>query len=813
MRRMRLGPVGLAALCCVVQTGSGARRPQKAPAAPVAPAARASQRSTASQSSTVEAKAQAPLCPMPGSYKPAKGPLMTRWAKDVSATNALNEYPRPQMVRSDWANLNGLWEYAITAKDAARPAKFDGTILVPFPVESALSGVMKRVGPDKRLWYRRTFELPAAWAQRRVLLHFGAVDWAATVWLNGTKLGEHAGGYDAFSFDVTEALGDKTGGKHELVVSVWDPTDAGPYPRGKQVRKPRGIWYTPTTGIWQTVWLEPVSEAYIRGLQITPDVDGGAVAIGLKASAAAGETKISVEILDGDAVVQTASIAIGGAEKARVTSPRIMVRVPNAKLWSPETPFLYGLRVTLDQNGRVTDTIGSYFGMRKIAVGKDAKGVTRLMLNNKFVFQIGPLDQGFWPDGLYTAPTDEALRYDVEVTKKLGFNMARKHVKIEPARWYYWCDRLGLLVWQDMPSGGTEGDRKQFGRELTRLVEGFYNHPSIVMWVVFNEGWGQKGNDAADTKLHVDLVRGLDGSRLISNGSGWFDHGFGDVVDGHKYPGPNPPWARGYSGKPEAKRASVLSEFGGLKLAIKGHMWPGKSWGYRATDSPEHLTRRYEQLLAQVHKLTETLGLSAAVYTQTTDLEIEANGLLTYDRAVIKPDVQRIAAVNRGDLSRVPAAPKLVTVVPTSKDKPCRWRYTLTEPGAGWFKGGFDDSTWLVGPGGFGTKTTPGAVVRTPWKTKDIWLRREFTTPAGKFDDLQLRIHHDEDAEVYINGVSAAKLEEHTTGYILKTISRKALAAIKPGGKNILAVHCRQTRGGQYIDVGIAGLAAPPKPK
>jgi len=790
MRRldMRRMGIGLVVACCVVQVACGVQRP-KPPAA-----------------AAVEAKARPPLSPMPGSYKPAKGPLMTRWAKDVSADSVHPEYPRPQMVRKDWANLNGLWEYAITAKDAERPDKFDGMILVPFPIESALSGVMKRVGPDKRLWYRRTFELPAAWKGRRVLLHFGAVDWAATVWLNGSKLGEHAGGYDAFSFEVTEALGDKMGGGHELIVSVWDPTDAGPQPRGKQVRKPRGIWYTPTTGIWQTVWLEPVAEVRIRDLRITPDVDSGAVTIALKAGVAADDTKVTVEILDGDAVVQTASItSIGDIEKAgMIMSPKLALKVPNAKLWSPDSPFLYGLRVTLEQNGRVMDTIGSYFGMRKISVGKDAGGVTRLMLNNRFVFQIGPLDQGFWPDGLYTAPTDEALRYDVEVTKKLGFNMARKHVKVEPARWYYWCDRLGLLVWQDMPSGSTERDRRQFRRELTRLVEGFYNHPSIVMWVVFNEGWGQKGNDPADTKLHVDLVRRLDGSRLISNGSGWHDHGFGDVVDGHKYPGPNPPWAKGLRGKPEAKRASVLSEFGGLKLAVRGHMWPGKSWGYRAADSPEHLTRRYEQLLAQVHRLKDTLGLSAAIYTQTTDLEIEANGLLTYDRAVIKPDAARVASVNRGDLSRIPQPPKLVTVVPTSKDKPCRWRYTLTEPPAGWFRPGFDDSIWLVGPGGFGTKTTPGAVVRTPWKTKDIWLRRRFTMPAGKFDDLQLRIHHDEDAEVYINGVLAARLQKYTTGYVLKTISRKALAAIRPGGKNILAVHCRQTTGGQYIDVGIA---------
>ena len=789
MRTMTCGLIGIAAVWCSALTVCAAQRPQKAP--PIA-------------ASVVEAKAQPPICPMQGSYKPAKGSLMTRWAKDVSPTNALNEYPRPQRVRSEWANLNGLWEYAIAEKDAKRPSKFDGMILVPFPIESALSGVMKTVGEANRLWCRRTFEVPGDWDGQRVLLHFGAVDWEATVWLNGVKLGEHKGGYDAFSFDITEALGDKKGGKHELIVSVWDPSDAGPYPRGKQVRKARSIWYTPTTGIWQTVWMEPVSRAYIDDVQIAPDVDNGTVAVGIKATAGAGETKVKVEILDGAEPIQAAEIAVVGARAWGATAPRIAMRVPNAKLWSPDSPFLYGLRITLETNGQVADVIESYFGMRKIAVAKDAKGVSRLMLNNQFVFQMGPLDQGFWPDGLYTAPTDDALRYDIEATKKLGFNMARKHVKVEPARWYYHCDRLGLLVWQDMPSGNTEGDRKQFAAELTRLVQSHYNSPCIVMWVVFNEGWGQMGGkDPADTKLHVDLVRKLDAGRLICNGSGWFDHGFGDVVDGHKYPGPNPPWAQGYSGKPEAKRASVLSEFGGLKLAIEGHMWPGKSWGYRGTDDREHLTRRYEELLAQVYQLKDTLGLSAAVYTQTTDVEIEANGLLTYDRAVFKPDVDRVAAVNRGDLSRVPLPPKIIPVVATSKGKGVEWRYTFQQPGKGWLKIAFDDSAWKKGPGGFGTKTTPGSVVRTVWDGKDIWLRREFTLPQGTYHDLQLLVHHDEDAEIYLNGVLACKLAEYRSDYGPAKIGKEARAALKIGGKNVLAVHCNQERGGQYIDVGL----------
>ncbi|HSW02260.1 MAG TPA: DUF4965 domain-containing protein [Sedimentisphaerales bacterium] len=575
-----------------------------------------------------------------GQWKPAAGPLMTRWAKEVSPQNALPEYPRPQMVRKDWFNLNGLWDYAIKAKDAAQPESFDGQILVPFPIESALSGVMKPVGPDNRLWYRRTFETPKGhgWDQegRRVLLHFGAVDWDTTVWVNGKEVGNHKGGYDPFTFDITDAL--KADGRQEIVVSVWDPTDAGAQPRGKQVRNPHGIWYTAVTGIWQTVWLEPVAPRHIDGLKLTPDVDNAKLIVEIGTRLTRSDN-VKVEILaDGEVVAQANGLN------------RIEVQIPNPRLWTPDNPFLYDVKITLGRFNMpvVTDQITSYFGMRKIALAKDEAGINRLFLNNKPLFQYGPLDQGWWPDGLYTAPTDEALRYDIEITKRLGMNMARKHVKIEPARWYYWCDKLGLLVWQDMPSGDryigsqdpdivrTEESAKQFELELARMIETFYNHPSIVMWVPFNEGWGQY-----DTPRIVDLVRKLDPTRLVNNASGWTDRGIGDVMDIHDYPGPRAP-------RLEDKRAGVLGEFGGLGLPLPGHTWQAeRNWGYRSYTTQDELTDAYIALIKKLHPLTGAPGLAAAVYTQTTDVEIEVNGLMTYDREVIKMDAARITAANR----------------------------------------------------------------------------------------------------------------------------------------------------------------------
>ncbi|MCX8036269.1 MAG: glycoside hydrolase family 2 [Candidatus Sumerlaeia bacterium] len=704
---------------------------------------------------------------------------MTRWGRQVSPQNVHPEYPRPQMVRENWTNLNGLWDYAIVGRDAAAPANYDGKILVPYPLESALSGVMKRLDDQSRLWYRRTFEIPAAWAGQRVLLHFGAVDWEATVLVNGKEVGVHRGGYDAFSFDITDAL--KPSGAQELVVAVWDPTDKGGQPRGKQVMAPKGIWYTPTSGIWQTVWIEPVPQAGIAGLKMVPDVDGSRLRLtveGRGADAAGAEIE-AVALSEGKEIARASGKA--GSE--------LSLPIPNPRLWWPDSPFLYDLKVTMKKGGQSVDTVDSYFGMRKIAVAKDEKGINRLMLNGKFVFQIGPLDQGFWPDGLYTAPTDAALRYDIEMTKKFGMNMARKHVKIEPARWYYWCDKLGLLVWQDMPSTGkkNEQDKKQFETELKAMIETHYNHPSIIMWVVFNEGWGQY-----DTERLTAWVKEMDPSRLVNNASGWTDMKCGDVIDMHKYPGPGSP-------DPEPTRAAVLGEFGGLGLAVEGHTWTKEWWGYRGMADKDALTRQYVRLLGKVWALKDSPGLSAAVYTQTTDVEVECNGLMTYDRALVKPDLEKIVAANRGE---IPPEPQPRVVVPCALDDRVFWRLTFDKPADDWFKPEFDDSTWKEARAGFGTKETPGAVVRTEWKTPNIWLRREFTLSEPLPKVVLLQMHHDEDVEVYINGALAYKASGFTTDYDLFELTREGRAALK-AGKNILAVHCRQTKGGQYIDVGL----------
>jgi beta-galactosidase/beta-glucuronidase len=576
------------------------------------------------------------LCVEAAEWEPANGPLMTRWAKDVSPRDVHREYPRPQMVREEWQSLNGLWDYAITSKEMAQPQTFEGQILVPFPIESALSGVMKRVSEKNRLWYRRTFKVPPDWSRQNVLLHFGAVDWEAVVYVNGKEVGTHRGGYDGFSIDISDAL--KRSGEEELVVAVWDPTDGGPQPRGKQVNKPHAIWYTPTTGIWQTPWLEPVFTGGIASLKLVPDVDAGVLKLTARLHSPI-DAKLEVTALDGRTRVATAT----GRPDQEIN---LMVR--DAKLWSPESPFLYGLRVRVLVAEKVVDDVRSYFGMRKIAVAKDEKGINRLFLNNKPLFQLGTLDQGFWPDGLYTAPSDEALRYDIEFTKEAGFNMARKHVKVEPDRWYYWCDKLGLLVWQDMPSGDkyirkedpdiqrTKESAKQFQGELKALIDQKGNHPCIVFWVPFNEGWGQ-----FDTAQVTDWIKKYDPTRLVSSASGWTDRGVGDVHDIHVYPGPAAP-------KLEAKRASVLGEFGGLGLPVRGHTWQDeKNWGYKSYTNAQDLTRAYLDLIKKLRPLRTDQGLAAAIYTQTTDVEIEVNGLLTYDRAVIKMDRKVIAEANR----------------------------------------------------------------------------------------------------------------------------------------------------------------------
>jgi beta-galactosidase/beta-glucuronidase len=577
-------------------------------------------------------------------WQPKEGPLATQWTAQVSPGHVHSEYPRPQMVREKWKNLNGLWQYAVRPNNVPAPAAhFDGEILVPFSITSALSGVMSQVGPENTLWYRRIFQLPEDWREGRVLLHFGAVDWAATVWLNGRKVGSHQGGYTPFSCDITAAL--REGRDQEVLVSVWDPTDAGFQPRGKQVRNPHGIWYTPTTGIWQTVWIEGVPETYIESIRATPDLDGEMLRLVVSTSYPDERLTVKAEAID-DVVV---------ASDSGRTDQELALRIAHPKLWSPDSPFLYDLNISLLRDGRTIDRVKSYFGMRRISLGKDRDGILRLCLNGKPLFQFGPLDQGFWPDGIYTAPTDEALRYDIEMTRKLGFNLIRKHVKIEPDRWYYWADKLGILVWQDMPSGDeyirpnepdisrTAQSAYHFDRELKELIDSRYNHPCIVMWVPFNEGWGQ-----FDTGRLTKWIQDYDPSRLVDDASGWADRGVGDVHDIHSYPGPAAPAIEPY-------RAIVLGEFGGLGLPLEGHTWQSEAnWGYRSFKNAQELTDAYLKLLEKLKPLVADRGLAAAVYTQTTDVEVEVNGLMTYDRAVVKMDQTKVREANEELYGRIP---------------------------------------------------------------------------------------------------------------------------------------------------------------
>lgn len=575
-------------------------------------------------------------------WKPVEGRISTQWSEQVNPDNVLPEYPRPIMERTEWKNLNGLWDYAIIEKGKHSPSVFDGKILVPFAVESSLSGVAKTVGAEKELVYRRSFEVPSSWKGKKVLLHFGAVDWKTDVWVNDVKVGSHTGGFTPFSFDITEAL---QGKNNTLLVKVWDPTDKGYQPRGKQVSRPEGIWYTPVTGIWQTVWLEPVSESYIQDLRITPDIDNSLLSLKALVKDATSKDLVEVKVFDGQQLV---------AQGKSINGECVQVAMPeNAKLWSPESPFLYTLKVSLKQNGKLVDEVSSYAAMRKYSSKRDANGIVRLELNNKPLFQFGPLDQGWWPDGLYTAPTDEALLYDIQKTKDFGFNMIRKHIKVEPARWYTYCDKLGIIVWQDMPSGdrnpewqnrkyfeGTEMKRSAeseacYRKEWKEIMDALYSYPCIGTWIPFNEAWGQ-----FKTPEIVEWTKQYDPTRLVNPASGGNHYTCGDMLDLHNYPAPE---LYLY----DAQRATVLGEYGGIGWVVQGHIWePDRNWGYIQFNSSKEVTDEYVKYAEKLYDLIPR-GFSAAVYTQTTDVEVEVNGLMTYDRKVIKLDEKRVREINR----------------------------------------------------------------------------------------------------------------------------------------------------------------------
>lgn len=573
-------------------------------------------------------------------WKAVGDKIKTSWAEKIDPQNVLPEYPRPVMERSQWKNLNGLWEYAILPVGKSEPSEFSGKILVPFAVESSLSGVQREVGSANELWYKRSFTIPADWKNKEILLHFGAVDWKAEVYINDIKVGMHTGGYTPFCFNITPFI---QSGEQKLVVKVWDSTDEGFQPRGKQVRKPEGIWYTPVTGIWQTVWLEPVATQHIKDIKTVADIDKGKISLQVNCENTKHADVVEVKLLDKGTLIGTAKAAAG---------QNIELGIPNAKLWSPDAPFLYDLEVSIYSAGKQVDKVKSYCAMRKVAIKRDGNGIVRIELNNKAGIQFGPLDQGWWPDGLYTAPSDEALVYDIQKTKDFGYNMIRKHVKVEPARWYTHCDRLGILVWQDMPSGGnspqwqmhqyfdgTEAKRtaeseNNFRKEWKEIMDYLQPHPSIVVWVPFNEAWGQ-----FKTVEIAEWTKAYDPTRLVNPASGGNHYRTGDILDLHHYPGPR-------MNLYDAQRATVLGEFGGIGLPLEGHLWQtGNNWGYVQFKNSKEVTDKYIEYAEELKKMIRT-GFSAAVYTQTTDVEGEVNGLITYDRKVIKLEEDRLKKIN-----------------------------------------------------------------------------------------------------------------------------------------------------------------------
>lgn len=587
--------------------------------------------------------------PIFSQWKPAGDKIKTAWAEKIDPNNVLPEYPRPIMERSSWENLNGLWEYAILPIGEAEPTSFDGEILVPFAVESSLSGVQKTLGKENELWYKRTFNIPSKWNGKDILLHFGAVDWKAEVFINDIKVGEHTGGYTPFSFNITPFL---KSGKQKLVVKVWDPTNDGYQARGKQINNPHGIWYTPVSGIWQTVWMEPVNSKHITNIKAVPDIDNELLNIQVFTENANSTDIAEVIIKDGKNIVSQTKLSIGQNSQ---------IKIKNAKLWSPESPFLYDMEVTLYSNSKVLDKIKSYTAMRKVSIKRDKGDIVRLQLNNKNYFHFGPLDQGWWPDGLYTAPTDEALVYDIQKAKDFGFNMIRKHVKVESARWYTHCDRLGMLVWQDMPNGNQHSPawqmRKFFdGKEMERtkeseadyrkewkeIIDYLYPYPSIAVWVPFNEAWGQ-----FKTAEIAEWTKEYDPSRLVNAASGGNHyHNVGDILDIHHYPGPALTLY-----ERQANVSTVLGEYGGIGLPLNGHLWQtDKNWGYVQFKNEKEVTDEYIKYSKDLIKLIP-IAYSAAVYTQITDVEGEVNGLITYDRKAVKIEEDRVRKINQEVIS------------------------------------------------------------------------------------------------------------------------------------------------------------------
>ena len=574
-------------------------------------------------------------------WQPAGNKIKTKWGNNLNQNNIWNEYPRPQLERKDWINLNGLWSYSITNENALKPGNLYEKILVPFSLESSLSGVMKNLNEKEILWYYREFKIPENWKNKNILLHFNAVDWKCELFINDTKIGEHIGGYSEFYFDITNKLLE---GKNKILLKVFDPSDKGYQPVGKQSLNPNGIWYTSISGIWQTVWLEPVSEKYIEKIEINNDFDNK-------------EIKINCKLNQDENLPLKVGLLYNEKEFMKIkgnSNSDIVFKIPEEYFhpWSPSEPNIYRIKAELfDNEDKIIDSIESYTTIRKIEQRKDENGYYRIYLNNNKIFNMGVLDQGYWPDGLYTPPSEEAMIYDINKLKELGFNAIRKHVKIEPYRYYYYCDKIGMLIWQDMPSGDRQenkwehhqlnaGDdvkrsdesKNNYYQEWSEIINNLKFFQCIIIWVPFNEAWGQ-----FDTEKVVEFTNKQEPTRLINSASGGNHRNCGNFLDLHNYPEPS-------QYLKVDNLINILGEFGGLGLDIKGHTWKDDNWGYKTFKTKEEVTEKYEEYINLI--INSFKGFSAAIYTQTTDVETEINGLITYDRSEIKVDKGRIKAAN-----------------------------------------------------------------------------------------------------------------------------------------------------------------------
>jgi hypothetical protein len=681
-------------------------------------------------------------------WAPVPGQIMTNWANNVTPENVWKEYPRPQMVRTDWLNLNGLWDFEITERDTNKIAiNYARKILVPFCVESALSGIKETITGKQQMIYRRFFSIPSHWNQKHLILHFEAVDYEAKVWVDGKYVGIHKGGYDHFQFDIAGFLNKDE--KHEIKLVVWDPTNEGSQPIGKQALPAirNRTKYTATSGIWQTVWLEPTNEVAIESIKIIPNIDNGTISLQTKVVGATQGARIKIQAFDQGKEIASSIAAIGEPVSLQLNQP---------KLWSPTNPFLYDFKLSLINDGKVVDEVSSYFGMRKISMGRDQEGYMRILLNNEIIYQLGPLDQGYWPDGILTPASDQALRYDIAYLKKIGANMDRMHMKVQPERWYYHCDQLGILIWQDMVSPTKFIDTKSnlnpsdFELEHNITVDQLYNHPSIIQWVLFNESWGQY-----DTERLTAALKAKDPTRLVINASGWHDKKVGDIRDFHDYT-IHP--AVALVNKND-DRAMVLGEAGGIDLLIPGHLWtPDLKGGTKIkTDwsidfkkgivkSSDELIEKYKILLDDLFQLKK-YGLNAVVYTQISDVEDEISGWMTYDRKVSKLPETTFAALHE-QFFKPTMTGKFI--LPLSINEPQQWNYSFTAPSNDWIKN-LMLSDFKTGMAPFGIESNNVHKVNTPWNTNSLFLNKEFTLSSVP-SKLSLIACNTGITDVYING-------------------------------------------------------------